>query len=78
MSFLLAWHIWTSSPQTFESEPHEAFIFCSTLFSDNLDSLFDWMVGDDEASVGKSIEAYFSKIVRKGIFLDYVGWLKRP
>ncbi len=30
--FLLAWHIWTSSPQTFESEPPEAFIFCSTLF----------------------------------------------
>ena len=49
--------------------------FC---FPDNVDTLLDRMVGDDGASVGKSIVAYLSKIVRKVPFPDYVDWLKRP
>ncbi len=52
--------------------------FCRALFPDNVDTLLDIMVGDDGASVGKSIVAYLSKIVRKVPFPDYVDWLKRP
>ncbi|KAL3775008.1 hypothetical protein ACHAW5_003746 [Stephanodiscus triporus] len=46
-------------------------------FSDNIDSLLDWMVGDDGASVGKSIVAYVSKVVRKVPFPDDIGRLQR-
>ena len=52
--------------------------FCCTLFPDNVDSLLDRMVGDDGASVGKSIVVYLSKIVRKVPFPDNVDRLKRP
>lgn len=52
--------------------------FCCPLFPDNVDSLLDRMVGDDGASVGKSIVVYLSKIVRKVPFPDNVDRLKRP
>jgi hypothetical protein len=52
--------------------------FCCALFPDNVDTLLDRMVGDDGASVGKSIVAYLSKIVRKVPFPDNVDQLKRP
>ncbi len=52
--------------------------FCRALIPDNVDSLLDRIVGDDGASVGKSIVVYLSKIVRKNPLPDYVDRLKRP
>ncbi|KAL3815928.1 hypothetical protein ACHAXA_005776 [Cyclostephanos tholiformis] len=34
-------------------------------YNDDVDSLIDWMVGDDGASAGKTIVTYFSKLVKK-------------